>query len=91
MVRILIGAIVGGLLMLGVGAAAHMGLNAESRNIQRVPGEEAAVDSFNSQELTAGMYSFSTPAEGFESMSAAEYEAEYSGSTRCASRDQPGI
>lgn len=77
MIRILAGAVLGGALMFAVGAAAHMGLNAESRNIQRVPSEEAAVDFVTSQELTAGMYGFPTPAEGFESMSTAEYEAEY--------------
>jgi hypothetical protein len=44
MVRILIGAVVGGILMFGVGAVAHMALNAES--LQRVPSEEAAADFF---------------------------------------------
>lgn len=77
MIRIVLGGIVGGLLMFAVGAGTHMGLEAESRHIQRVPSEASARDYFNSEKLTEGIYGFPIPKVGFESMTKGEYEAEY--------------
>jgi hypothetical protein len=77
MIRILLGAVVGGILMFGVGAAAHTGFNAESRHFKRMKAEGDTGDFIRRQALSEGMYGFPMPVEGFDSLPKAEYEAEY--------------
>ncbi len=58
MVRILIAAIVGGVLMFVWGAVTHVALPFERQALQPIPNEAAVMSSLRSNLATAGMYTF---------------------------------